>query len=386
MSKISEKVSKNISKLSDDQILSYMKYLTDEIDKRNSVLDSVKEGYMAIDSSCRVLYVNESAKNLLPVNSDSTNRKIVTTDTLITDKSICSYIRKTISRKDMKSIYEFKDKSPLYGERDISISTLTFTGEGSCIFEIQDITFIKKIQREFSRNESLAAMTTMAAGVAHEIKNPLASMSIYVQLLAKKLDKNGSITKEEASKTISVLNEEIEKLNRMSVDFLYAVKPVNAEFTIDNVNNCIQSTIKLAEAELDQNGISIQTDLAVSLPNVKLDSSLIQQCILNLIRNSMQAKKEGQEDLFVKIRSFLDGNHVCISVEDNGCGMTEDQMLKIFEPYYTTKASGTGLGLTNIYKIVKEHGGEITVNSTVNVGTVFTISLPVPSSERYRLE
>ncbi len=386
MSRISEKVTKNISKLSDDQILSYMKYLTDEIEKRDSVLEFIKEGYIEIDSSCKVLYMNEAAKSLLPVNSDAVNRKIVTTESLITDKSICSFFKKSISKKDLKSVYEFRDKSPLYGERDISISALKITQSGSYIFEIQDITFIKKIRREFSRNESLAAMTTMAAGVAHEIKNPLASMSIYVQLLAKKLDKNKSITKADAEKTINVLNEEIEKLNKMAVDFLYAVKPVNAEFTIENVNNPIQETIKLVEAELEQNGISIKTDLAVSLPNVKLDASLIQQCILNLIKNSMQAKKEAQTDLYIKVRSFLDGNSVCISVEDNGCGMTENQMVKIFEPYYTTKASGTGLGLTNIYKIIKEHGGDITVNSTVNVGTVFTISLPVPSSERYRLE
>lgn len=386
MSRISEKVTKNISKLSDDQILSYMKYLTDEIEKRDSVLEFIKEGYIVIDSSCKVLYMNEAAKSLLPVNSDAVKRKIVSTESLITDKSICSFFRKSISKKDLKSVYEFRDKSPLYGERDISISALKITQSGSYIFEIQDITFIKKIRREFSRNESLAAMTTMAAGVAHEIKNPLASMSIYVQLLAKKLDKNKSITKADAEKTINVLNEEIEKLNKMAVDFLYAVKPVNAEFTIENVNNPIQETIKLVEAELEQNGISIKTDLAVSLPNVKLDASLIQQCILNLIKNSMQAKKEAQTDLYIKVRSFLDGNSVCISVEDNGCGMTESQMVKIFEPYYTTKASGTGLGLTNIYKIIKEHGGDITVNSTVNVGTVFTISLPVPSSERYRLE
>ncbi|MCR5761716.1 MAG: GHKL domain-containing protein [Sphaerochaetaceae bacterium] len=385
MSKISEKVTRNISKLSDDQILSYMKNLQDEIEKRDMVLSTVKEGYFVIDTSGKVLYINETAKALLPVNSDVLNRKIYYIDTLITDKNICNFIRKSILHKDMKTLYEFKDKNPVFGERDLSICALVYNRDGSGIFEVQDVTFIKKIRREFSRNESLAAMTTMAAGVAHEIKNPLASMSIYVQLLARKLDKNGSITKEEAEKTISVLNEEIEKLNKMAVDFLYAVKPVNAEFTLDNVNNCINSTVKLAEAELSQEKIKIVTDLAVSLPNVKIDNSLIQQCILNLVRNSMQAKKDGQEDMEIRIRSYLDSNNVCISVEDNGCGMTEEQMVKIFEPYYTTKATGTGLGLTNIYKIVKEHGGEITVNSTVNAGTVFTISLPVPSSERYRL-
>lgn len=386
MSNARERVFRNISKLSDDQVLSYMRFLNDEIDKRDYVLDTVKEGYLVVDPSCKVLYINENGKNLLPVNSDVLKRKIVLTNALIAEKGICAFIYKCLIYKDLKSVYEFKDDNPVYGERDISICALAFNKDGSCIFEIQDVTFIKKIRREFTRNESLAAMTTMAAGVAHEIKNPLASMSIYVQLLARKLDKNGSITKEEAEKTISVLNEEIEKLNKMAVDFLYAVKPVNAEFTIDNVNSCINSTVKLAAAELEQNSITIKTDLAVSLPNVKLDVSLIQQCILNLIRNSMQAKKPGQKDLTIKIRSFLDANNVCIAVEDNGCGMTEDQMVKIFEPYYTTKASGTGLGLTNIYKIVKEHGGEITVKSTAGVETVFTISLPVPSSERYRLE
>ncbi|MCR4676682.1 MAG: GHKL domain-containing protein [Sphaerochaetaceae bacterium] len=385
MSRISSKVLKNISKLSDEQILTYMDNLTEEIENRDTVLDATQEGYLLADSSMRVVYLNETACTILPVINSQSIRKPVYVNTLIKDKSICAFIKHCIQTRDVTAKYEYRDRSPLYGERDISINVISFTKNGSAIFEIRDITYILKFKREYTRNEGLAAMTTMAAGVAHEIKNPLASMSIYVQLLARKLDKNGSITKEEAQKTIEVLNEEIERLNKMAVDFLYAVKPVNATFSMENVNKCILSSLDLARAELEENGIITETDLAVSLPNVKMDPALIQQCLLNLIRNSMQARKEGQKELKINIRSYMDSNTVCMAVEDNGCGMSEDQMLKIFEPYYTTKASGTGLGLTNIYKIVKEHGGEVTVNSKLNEGTVFTISLPVPDSERYRL-
>ena len=113
---------------------------------------------------------------------------------------------------------------------------------------------------------------------------------------------------------------------------------------------------------------------------------MIEQCLLNLIRNSIQAfNNTKRESKNIIIRAHTDGNYIKIEVNDNGIGMTEEQQKHIFEPYYTTKDTGTGLGLTTILKIMKEHNGEITVNSTYNEGSTFILKLPVPSSERFRI-
>ena len=253
------------------------------------------------------------------------------------------------------------------------------------LFVFRDMTFFNRFKEEFRKNESLAQMTTMAAGVAHEIKNPLASISIYLQLMDKMMEKNGSMTREEAKKYLDVVSEEVDRINKIAVDFLFAVKPMKVNLAICNVNDIVKKTVSVVSAELKEKGIAFKQHLAVSLPKVLADSSLIQQSILNLINNAMQAMPEDRKDPAITVSTFMENDMVKISVADNGCGMTEEQMSKIFEPYYTTKSSGTGLGLTVLFKIMKQHEGDVTVSSTPGVGSEFTLQIPVPSSERFRL-
>ncbi len=126
-------------------------------------------------------------------------------------------------------------------------------------------------------------------------------------------------------------------------------------------------------------------NLATSLPKVFADCSLMQQSILNLVKNAMQAMPQDRKNPSIVISTFIESDMVKISVQDNGCGMTEDQMSKIFEPYYTTKSSGTGLGLTVLFKIMKQHGGDVTVHSTQGEGSEFILQIPVPQNERFRI-
>ena len=147
----------------------------------------------------------------------------------------------------------------------------------------------------------------------------------------------------------------------------------------------VKKTVSVVAAELEQKGIALNLHLAVSLPKVLADCTLIQQSILNLINNAMQAMPEDRKDPTITVSTFMEDDMVKICVADNGCGMTEEQMSKIFEPYYTTKSSGTGLGLTVLFKIMKQHEGDVTVHSTPGKGSEFTLQIPVPSTERFRL-
>ena len=384
MSRFTDKALTKIAKLTPEEIFRILDAQSTDISYRSQVLDASDTGYILVNKEGTVLYFNAPVYTLAPCFKRRTSDSVHISK-FIKDKKICSFITDSISR-NLDEEYQYVHESSMYGRMDIRIYTAKVPDRNLKLFCFQDITFLKKIKEEYLKNESLAAMTTMAAGIAHEIKNPLASISIYLQILQRKLESDGCLKKEDAEKSLSIISDEIERLNSISVDFLFAVKPVNIKTELASVNKVASQACDVAEPEVNARNISLIRDYATSLPNAEIDPKLIEQSILNLIRNAMQAIEEGRTDGVITVHTSLEGDSIRISVEDNGCGMTEEQLGKIFEPYYTTKANGTGLGLTNIFKIIKLHNGEISVKSEYGTGSEFTISLPVPRSERYRIQ
>ncbi len=152
-----------------------------------------------------------------------------------------------------------------------------------------------------------------------------------------------------------------------------------------SANDIVKKTMEVVGPELQEKGIRLDLNLATSLPKVLADVSLMQQALLNLVKNAMQAMPEDRKDPRITVSTYIDSDMVKLSVADNGCGMNEEQMSKIFEPYYTKKSSGTGLGLTVLFKIMKQHGGDVTVHSVRGEGSEFILQIPVPESERFRI-
>lgn len=384
MSQFVKKASSKIEKLSNEEILRIIETQTNDLKIRNYILDNSIEGSLMLDGSDNVIYLNATLTNLITLYPRKKYTD-VNVSKVIADSDMVAFIRKF--RKSGKDTIEeyFQVSDPVHGQRSVICIASRVSEIKALLFVFRDMTFFNRFKEEFRKNESLAQMTTMAAGVAHEIKNPLASISIYLQLMDKMMEKNGSMTREEAKKYLDVVSEEVDRINKIAVDFLYAVKPMKVNLAICNVNDIVKKTVSVVSAELKEKGIAFKQHLAVSLPKVLADSSLIQQSILNLINNAMQAMPEDRKDPAITVSTFMENDMVKISVADNGCGMTEEQMSKIFEPYYTTKSSGTGLGLTVLFKIMKQHEGDVTVSSTPGVGSEFTLQIPVPSSERFRL-
>lgn len=384
MSQFVKKASSKIEKLSNEEILRIIETQTNDLKIRNYILDNSIEGSLMLDGSDNVIYLNATLTNLITLYPRKKYTD-VNVSKVIADSDMVAFIRKF--RKSGKDTIEeyFQVSDPVHGQRSIICIASRVSEIKALLFVFRDMTFFNRFKEEFRKNESLAQMTTMAAGVAHEIKNPLASISIYLQLMDKMMEKNGSMTREEAKKYLDVVSEEVDRINKIAVDFLFAVKPMKVNLAICNVNDIVKKTVSVVSAELKEKGIAFKQHLAVSLPKVLADSSLIQQSILNLINNAMQAMPEDRKDPAITVSTFMENDMVKISVADNGCGMTEEQMSKIFEPYYTTKSSGTGLGLTVLFKIMKQHEGDVTVSSTPGVGSEFTLQIPVPSSERFRL-
>ena len=384
MSQFVKKASSKIEKLSNEEILRIIETQTNDLKIRNYILDNSIEGSLMLDGSDNVIYLNATLTNLITLYPRKKYTD-VNVSKVIADSDMVAFIRKfRKSGKDTMEEY-FQVSDPVHGQRSVICIASRVSEIKALLFVFRDMTFFNRFKEEFRKNESLAQMTTMAAGVAHEIKNPLASISIYLQLMDKMMEKNGSMTREEAKKYLDVVSEEVDRINKIAVDFLFAVKPMKVNLAICNVNDIVKKTVSVVSAELKEKGLAFKQHLAVSLPKVLADSSLIQQSILNLINNAMQAMPEDRKDPAITVSTFMENDMVKISVADNGCGMTEEQMSKIFEPYYTTKSSGTGLGLTVLFKIMKQHEGDVTVSSTPGVGSEFTLQIPVPSSERFRL-
>ena len=385
MNSFVSKASSKISKLSDEQILGIIDTQTSELKSRNLVLDNAFIGYVLVDREGTIVYINKAATSLVPVYKKRKYNNCAI-EKVFMEKDIVQFMRKCIKENKLDCTATFDFDNPSMERKVISFHARKIDDFDGLFFIISDVTFFYKFKDEFRKNESLASMTTMAAGVAHEIKNPLASILLYVQIMEKLIERDGCLTKEEAEKNLSVVKEEVQRLNSIAVDFLFAVKPMKVSFEKYSLNDLVNKVLKLATTELEQSGIQLNLNLASSMPNVMMDIGLMQQVLLNLIKNAIQAMNSCQNEKNITIDTYLDGTNAVLAVSDTGCGMTEKQMEKIFEPYFTTKSEGNGLGLTIVFKIIKEHGGDIHVRSTLGEGSQFTITLPIPQEERFRIQ
>ena len=237
--------------------------------------------------------------------------------------------------------------------------------------------------------ENLANLTNLAAGMAHEIKNPLGAISIHIQLIQKALEKarenqDKLPAKKFVEDHIDVVNEEIDHLNKLVMDFLLAVRPIKAQLELKDPDKVIENLVNFFTPEFNKEKIEVNLTEAGSGKRIMIDEKLFRDVIMNLSQNALAAIKSkfaGEEGGKLFISSCEKDNKYIIKISDNGCGMSDETLAKIFEPYYTTKANGTGLGMTMVYKIVKEFSGEITVDSKEGEGTSFTMSFPIPQKD-----
>lgn len=179
---------------------------------------------------------------------------------------------------------------------------------------------------------------------------------------------------EKAKKHIFVIEEEIERLNKIVVDFLFAVRPLKFEFAPVDVNSVLKNLCETFFDEFDGKGITMSLNLAENLPKIQGDERFLRQVFMNILTNAGAAMPSGG---FLDIATNAKTDFITVTVSDSGQGILPENLNKIFEPYFTTKHDGTGLGLTIAYKIIKEHGGDISVYSDFGMGTSFRFMLPI---------
>ncbi len=383
MRKFIQRALNKLSKLDEEQIRALLFDLASENEMLEMVLNTMTDGVLVTDLDHKISFTNQTIRTLLPMLRSDPEEHLLWE--AVADDEIAAFLRESVQTGGRIEEEEFTLDGSGSG-RTLMFSVVPIEKEeerrGSLIL-VSDITERRKREARLRRAESLASLTTLAAGVAHEIKNPLGSIGIHIQLIQKALKQNQCLDEETAGHYLEIITEEIERLNGIVVDFLFAVRPMDTSMKRTTINGVVEELIEFIKYELEESSVKLETKLDRNLPKIDLDEKYMKQALINIIKNGVAAMNGGGS---LTIVTREDHGYVHVDISDNGIGMTEEQLSKIFEPYYTTKEFGSGLGLTVVYKVVREHNGEVTVHSREEQGTTFTISLPIPDSEKRLLD
>lgn len=370
-----------ISKLDSRQIEQLLQTVAEENERLAVVLDSMNDGVLVTDENHTLTLVNKAAERLLPLSPGRVVGERPIWE-VVADQDIAHFVRNILSSDDSVSDREFAlDHSGTTRILSCSIIPLVQAGHiRGNIVQLVDISEKRGREARLRRAESLASLTTLAAGVAHEIKNPLGSIGIHAQLIRKALDGIDRDQTEGVLTYLEVIEEEIDRLNKIVVDFLFAVRPMDTHLEDNDLNHLVSDLLSFVRFELEQNDIVLESDLDPALPSLMIDPKYFKQAMMNIVKNAIAAMPDGGR---LRVATQTRGDEALLRISDNGVGMSEEVREKIFEPYFTTRDFGSGIGLTLVYKVVKEHMGDISVISKEGHGTTFTITLPVPQRAKH---
>ncbi|WP_379132756.1 nitrogen regulation protein NR(II) [Paenibacillus sp. sgz500958] len=339
-----------------------------------NVLEQIDSGIMIFDEEGILSYINKHMYEMLELK-----RHVLEGCNLLSllshlplsrfkKKQVLNIYRETVYKG--KSNYEFVDEYGRYWRVTVSSGQVM---NGNYLFVIKEVSDYKLIEQTAYQNDNLAMLGKLSASIAHEIRNPLTAIRGFIQLLRPHLQQLG---KEEYSKIILA---EIDRANDIIHEFLASSKPTAPQIGIIRVSVLLREAVLLTESEALMKGCEIHLRTFPDDLTIAVDIKQMKQVILNLIRNAMEAIAE-REDHYngrVELGARREGAEVRIFISDNGRGMDMCTLDRLFNPFFTTKENGTGLGLSVCDRIVKNHGGKINVSSRLNEGTSFTISLPL---------
>jgi len=331
-----------------------------------STIENMAEGVVFIDPSDRVTMCNKAVERTWKMKreeiigksiKDNLSYYIGAAGAKITEKSRRGI--KTSQHQEIRTEngYLYNTYSAVHDNKGRYWGT---------VLTSHDITERKKLELQLLHTERLAAIGEMSAKVAHEIKNPLSSISLNTELLHDEINSyNGGRTKD-ADDMIQSIMKEIDRLTEISEEYLQFARFPRLELKPVSVNDMLSKLTTFLKKEMFQRNIILRESYAADLPEVLLDNNQIRQVFLNIFKNSFEAMPEGGR---LYISTEVSGDNVAVCISDTGSGIAEEDIQKIFDPFYSSKVDGTGLGLALTKKTIEVHGGEMFCESTVGVGT-----------------
>ena len=350
-----------------------------------NLLNTMNDGLVTVDRQGKVNTVNPAAARLLGLRVNAPEGDAPPLMKLDTFPELQDCITRINT--------DPKDQSPremqisVGGENRIfliSASILRDPGgrPEETILNLHDISDLKKLEAAVRQAERLAALGTLAAGMAHEIRNPLSSIKTFVQLLPRKVGKAGFLEKFERT-----VPRELKRINNLVEDLLDLARAPKFTFRKTAVQPLLEQTIEALEEELEIGRIHCRMDITENLPHIEADAEQLAKAFSNLARNAIQSMPDGGQLGITASVSALptaranpsqnSTQEIIIVFQDSGSGILPDDLKNIFNPFFTTREKGTGLGLAITHKVISEHGGRIEVESQADTGSRFILQLPV---------
>ena len=365
----------------------------------DNVVENMPIGLIALDNQLRIAAFNNTAESVLQLahsgvigeDAKKTLPPEIYTEIKILENQDATATPTLPSASRGKVWQGVKKKKPLQGPvvekeidctlvdgkivpLEIGASLLEDENRTSLGYVIlfKDLTEVRSLRREIERSRRLASVGRLAAGVAHEIRNPLSSIKGFATYFKERYK---DIPRDQ--QTADIMIQEVDRLNRVISQLLEFARPVDIKPQPTNLNTLIDDSIKLIENHAAQKDIAIKTRISNQATEIMIDPDRLNQVLLNLYLNAIESMVSGGE-LKIELSSDSETDRIDIKISDTGCGISAEDLTKIFDPYYTTKSSGTGLGLAIAHNIIEAIGGQLLVVSHPGQGTTFRIIIPNP--------
>lgn len=359
-----------------EELLEAQKNLITSRNQLKAILDGITEGIYLIDREFELLSLNKKQFELIGKTGKASPLGQKCYTLFFNRNEPCNFCPALHTFKTAKAERTSVKLVVHQQDRNIEFSSFPIFDENENVHQvvqyIQDVTERREMEEHLFQTEKMASLGTMTAGIAHELRNPLSSISMTIQLIKRKSSIN-----EKIKKKINKIEKQVNKAGKILADIKSFSRKEKLDFTATELSTLVKQTME----QLDEIGkfkrIKVETNLNKTF-KVMVEADQIDQVVINLITNAVDAMIKIPEPRLIVTTGNLDASNVFISVEDNGEGMNSEKIKKIFDPFFTTKppGKGTGLGLALCYKIIERHRGTIKVSSDLNEGSKFTIIIP----------